>query len=469
MENRKLAAAEVEELAKLGSAHIDLFAAWANKQLTCSHCKRCQLRCEVLREANLDAGLVEEAYERVMAVAEEKRSQEVLRLANEQPQVYNALRRCCFCGYCTAACAHHVLAADRMRDWRILFMEAGLMPPDDSRIVMVDNEWHIFSAYRAIYGVSYSEFTYLSQAAQAGPGLVDTVFFPGCSLVSYAPDLVRKVGKWLDAAGVKWALSDDCCGSPLMSAGLFDRAAALRERILSQMRAAGVKRMLTVCPGCGEEFAETMRGEVEIIPLPEFMLEVADQVAACAAGKASGQAADCAPSGKVDCAADQTASFPLLAEDPLCGLEPLETASAVVFDSCHDRADGRHGKAIRELMRRFMPQTELREMDHSKRATLCCGAGGAVGSYDADITAKRTWRVIDEARKTGAQTLVTMCPTCTYTIGQACLDHPERAMESHNYLELLFGEPIDWAHVFDQLQSMWSGEYGPWLMSTFYG
>lgn len=441
MENRKLTSVELGEIAKLGSAQLDMLAAWANKQVTCSHCKRCQLRCEVLKEADLDAGLVEEAYERVMLIDEAKRSQAVLQLVNDHPQMYNALRRCCFCGYCTAACSHHVLAADRMRDWRILFMQAGLMPPDDSRIVMVDNEWHLFSAYRAIYGIGYPEFTYLSQAAEAGPGLVDTVFFPGCSLVSYAPELTRKAGNWLTSAGVKWALSDDCCGSPLMSAGLFDRAAALRERILDQMRAAGAKRMLTVCPGCGEEFAETMRDEVEIVPLPEFMLQVA--------GKMKG--------------ADP------LACPPACGFSPLATESVTVFDSCHDRAEGRHGAAIRELVRRYMPETELREMDHRKRGTLCCGAGGAVGSYDADITNRRVWRVIEEARKTGAQTLVTMCPTCTYTVAQACLDQPDRAMGSRHYLELLFGETIDWAQIFDQLQSMWSGEYGPWLMSTFYG
>lgn len=451
MENRKLTPAELGEIAKLGSAQLDMLAAWANKQVTCSHCKRCQLRCEVLKTADLDAGLVEEAYERVMLVDEADRPQMILQLVNDRPQMYQALRRCCFCGYCTAACTRHILAADRMRDWRILFMQAGLMPPDDSRIVMVDNEWHLFSAYRAIYGISYPEFTYLSQAAEAGPGLADTVFFPGCSLVSYAPDLTRKVGNWLTAAGVKWALSDDCCGSPLMSAGLFDRAAALRERILAQMRAAGIKRMLTVCPGCGDEFAETMHDEVEIVPLPEFMLKMAGKVRANSAG------ADAAPGAAP------------LARSHACGFLPLATGSVTVFDSCHDRAEGRHGAAIRELVRRLMPNTELREMDHRKRGTLCCGAGGAVGSYDADITNRRVWRVIEEARETGAQTLVTMCPTCAYTIAQACLEQPDRAMESRQYLELLFGETIDWAQIFDQLQSMWSGEYGPWLMSTFYG
>ena len=168
MENRKLTPEELDQLARLDSPRLDMLAVWANKQLTCSHCKRCTLRCEVLKSAALDAGLVEEGYQRIMALAPEERIPAVQRLVQERPDVYQALRRCCFCGYCTAACRHHVLAADRMRDWRALFMEAGLMPPEDSKSVMVDNEWHIFNAYRAVYGIYYPEFVSLAQAAENG-------------------------------------------------------------------------------------------------------------------------------------------------------------------------------------------------------------------------------------------------------------------------------------------------------------
>ena len=328
-------------------------------------------------------------------------------------------------------------APERMREWRLLFMQAGFMPPDDSKLVMVDNEWNIFSAYRAIYGVAYPEFISLKDAAAQGPGTVDTLFFPGCSLVSYAPELTRTVGRWLTDAGVAWALSDDCCGSPLMSAGLFDRAEALRARILDDIRAAGIKRVLTVCPGCGDEFAEMMGDEVDIVPLPEFLVK---------------QARARAKAGK-----------------PAPAFTPLEATSLTFFDSCHDRADGRHGAAIRRLVRENLPQVEQREMDHRRKGTLCCGAGGAVASYDDDITQRRVWRIIEEARKTGAETLVTTCPTCTYTVAQACLGAPpESGIGNRHYLELLFGQEIDWPTVFDQLGSMWSGEYGPWLTQTFF-
>lgn len=408
----------------------------AAEHLECSHCGKCTHRCEVLEGPGLDMGMVEDEYVKIMALPVEERPAAVIALVSERPEVFVALRQCCFCGFCTATCERHILGADRMREWRGLFMEAGYMPPDDSKLVMVDNEWHVFSAYRAIYGVGYPEFTSLDAAAEHGPGLADTLFFPGCSLVSYAPELTRAVGEWLTESGVSWALSDACCGSPLMSAGLFDRAAALRSGLIEKMRAAGIKRMVTICPGCGEEFKADMPEDIEIVPLPELMLERAAE----RAGKGE-------PSG----------------------FNPLPKTSLTFFDSCHDRAEHRHADAIRELMATYLPEAKLHDPHHCKRETLCCGAGGAVGSYDPNITDRRVWRIIEEARETGAETIVTTCPTCTYTVAQACLAAPDRAMENLHYLEVLFGVTIDWEAVFAQLGDMWTGEYGPWLNQTFFG
>lgn len=435
MKPQKLTPQEMEQIASLGDARLTILSEWANRHFQCTHCGKCTRRCEVLSGPGLDIGRVQAAYEVIDALPYDEQLEAVIQMVQDDFPLYNALRQCCFCGFCTAACEHHVLAADRMRDWRELFMRANLMPPDDSKLVMVDNEWNIFSAYRAIYGISYPEFTSLAAAAEAGPGLVDTLFFPGCSLVSYAPEVMRATGQWLEGAGVRFALSDGCCGSPLMSAGLFDRAKALREGFIAQMQAAGITRLVTVCPGCGEEFADALPDGIEIVPLPELMLQLA------AEKRASGQAT---------------------------GFAPLARESLTFFDSCHDRFDVDHANAIRALMRAYVPEAIQREIDHRKRGTLCCGAGGAVASYDPDITDRRVWRVIGEARATGAETLVTMCPTCTYTIAQANLAAPANGIENRHYLEMLFGTTIDWEAVFGQLNAMWTGEYADWLAATFF-
>lgn len=424
-----------EESPEIHSAKMDAIVSFTARQLTCSHCGRCTRRCEVLREPGLDIGTVAQAYDEIMALPEDARPQAVLDLMGENYLLYNALRQCCFCGHCTAQCAHHVLAPEDMRIWRELFSQAGLMPPEESKLVMVDRDWHIFSAYRAIHNIEYPEYVSLAYAAQEGPGLADTLFFPGCSLVSYAPQVVRAVGNWLTDSGVKWALSDGCCGSPLMSAGLFERAHHLRMAFIEQMQQAGITRMVTVCPGCAEEFEEDMPAGISIVPLPVLLLELAKE------RKEQGKEV---------------------------GFNPIERESVTFFDSCHDRATGVNGRAIRKLMQLYLPGARQAEMLHTKRDTLCCGAGGAVSSYDPVITDDRVWQVIEEGRQTGTQTIITMCPTCAYTIAQANLQAPEKGMDSKHYLEMLFGVEINWDEVFAQLGGMWTGEYGPWLSATFY-
>ncbi len=435
MNSQQMTQDELESLAKAGSRKLDILAAWTNVQLKCSHCKKCTRRCDILEGPGLDMGQIIQAYERVMAKPYDEQPDVVIGLMQEDYELYHTLRRCCFCGHCTAACAHHVAAPDHMRAWRELFMRANLMPLDDSKLVMVDNEWHIFSAYRAIYGIGYADLVTLDAAAEFGHGWVDTLFFPGCSLVSYAPELTRAVGQWLTDSGISWAISDQCCGSPLMSAGMFERAHALRESIISRMQKAGITRMVTVCPGCADEFRPDMPSDIELVPLPELLRS--------AASKREAEGAD-------------------------AGFSPMDLSSITFFDSCHDRNDMRNANALRSLFAEFLPDAAQAEMDHAKRGTLCCGAGGAVSSYDAVITDERVWRVIGEAKATGAETLITMCPTCTYTVAQACLANPEAGIQNLHYLEALFGVKIDWQMVFAQLGDMWTGEWAAWLNQTFF-
>jgi Fe-S oxidoreductase len=140
------------------------------------------------------------------------------------------------------------------------------------------------------------------------------------------------------------------------------------------------------------------------------------------------------------------------------------TAPLTFFDSCHDRPQT-HGVSIRRMLA-AIPAAEL---SHHCRNTLCCGAGGGVSTFDAEIGDRRLDRLLREADQVGASALVTTCPTCTYTFAYKRLlatTPPELAhLGCHHYLEYLFDEPIDWQTVFNQLQEMWTGEYGDWVCS----
>lgn len=63
-------------------------------------------------------------------------------------------------------------------------------------------------------------------------------------------------------------------------------------------------------------------------------------------------------------------------------------------------------------------------------------------------------------------TVITMCPTCTYTYAFDLMGNPRNLVNKH-YAELLFENQFDWNVVFAQLGGMWSGEYGTWLAEVF--
>ena len=63
-------------------------------------------------------------------------------------------------------------------------------------------------------------------------------------------------------------------------------------------------------------------------------------------------------------------------------------------------------------------------------------------------------------------TVVSMCPTCTYTYAYRLMESPRNVANKH-YCELLFDSQFDWDKTFAQLGGMWSGEYGPWLAQVF--
>jgi Fe-S oxidoreductase len=286
----------------------------------------------------------------------------------------------------------------------------------------VDKQWHLFSVYRHLNGVSYPEFFHLKDV-QAGQ--VDTLFFPGCTLVSYASELVLATGKWLSDKGYKWAISEDCCGSPLNSRGLYERFDNLQSKLVDRCREAKISRIITVCAGCELELTRSLEkfaeNGVTVVSLPKLLQEHGETISA-------------------------------------------DNEPVMFFDSCHDRKQT-HGAPLREL---FAGNATCKFACEG-RDTLCCGAGGAVSSFDAEIVGKRAKRILDEVGEARAKTLISSCPTCAFTFAYQQIYgnlSPElQAIKNKHYLELLYGIDIDWRDVFARAEQMWAGEHSAWVMS----
>ncbi|MDO5043791.1 MAG: (Fe-S)-binding protein [Coriobacteriia bacterium] len=375
-------------------------------------------------------------------------------LHTTRPDILFAIRRCCMCGFCTIYCPVDIDARAAYTALRALMYEADVINKRDFRLTKIDEPWHLFSAYRAINGISYLDMPRLltaeereEQEAQDGESKENTkpeyLFFPGCTLASYAPELTREVFDWLNEHGYPSIITEDCCGSPLKSAGNYRDLTTFKDSLRDRMISQGIKKIVFVCPGCEEELKEAIHSddEFELIPLPRLLVEQG-----------------------VTISSDQVAQSLKASPDQE---DKNQAAQVCVFDSCHDR-DQRYGACIRELFK----ENEIKEMRYRGKNAQCCWASGSTSLVDPDIGPKRAQELFDEGL-TVANLQVNNCPTCAYTMASHALSHPELqdvaeksvnglGFSQLNYLELVFENKFDWDKVFEQLQGMWTGEYGAW-------
>lgn len=385
---------------------------------TCTQCGHCTGSCSSLVSAGMSLGDIAKAMldaERASSTREELASA----IAGNASLV-QAVRGCFFCTSCKNTCFAHNDVCDLIYQARVDFQNLGLIEREAWSSVLVDEEWDIFKAYRAIYGIGYVDL----QRHRAWEGHepetdCTTAFFPGCSLAAYAPELTREIFETMDSFDGKVTLVDSCCGSSLKSAGFFDRAEKLCDRNVDEIVASGAHELVCVCPGCANDMRKALerRG--------------ADVVVRLLAG--------------------------WLSERGFKPKHDLPEGPIYLAKSCQDRT-GCYLDETRKV---------LGLADEGADCAIysgCCGAGGAVSAFDPNRQAEQTDDKLSFAPD-GA-TVVSMCPTCAYTYAFRLMQSPRPVTNKH-YTELMFDSSFDWDKTFAQLGSMWSGEYGPWLAQVF--
>lgn len=395
--------------------HSDVYWKLAGQCAQCGHCKEA---CPSLSAAGLTLG---ETAKALIAAQNASETQEDLMVnIYMNQQLVQAVRGCFFCTKCQQTCFGHNDVANLMYSARVDFQNLGLIPRAAWSSVMVDQEWDIFTAYRAVHGIGFRDLT-RHIATEITPEQTDCkiAFFPGCSLAAYGPELTREIFDTIEQLGGKTTMLDHCCGSPLKSAGFFERAEALCDRIADEVATSGAGEIVCVCPGCANAMRSTLAKrdmDVNVCVLPEFL-------------NAHGFEAK-----------------NKLPEDAMLRLSK----------SCQDRT----GTCL-EATRKALGVTE--EQSPAIYGG-CCGAGGAVSAFDAAQAGAQTEFKLEQVAE--GETLVTMCPTCTYTYAFKLMEKP-RDIQNKHYTELLFENQLDWETVSAQLNGMWYGEYGPWLAQVF--
>jgi Fe-S oxidoreductase len=215
----------------------------------------------------------------------------------------------------------------------------------------------------------------------------ETVYFVGCvsSLYPMSYAVPQSFVTILEKSGEDYTTMGSeewCCGYPLLIGGQAEAAEAVIRHNVEAIKSLGAKRVVMTCPSCYHSWHHVYP---EVVG--DFDFEVMH-------------------------AAELMAG--MVAENRL----PMKQGRQMVV-TYHDPCDlGRKGHiydAPRQVLR-SIPGVTFVEMDSRGETSLCCGGGGNLETFDADLGAEVAGKRVAEAQAVDAQVIASACPQCERTL-----------------------------------------------------
>lgn len=296
------------------------------------------------------------------------------------------LYKCSDCAATVTACRHRVSVGDSLREARTQAVEAGLAPPEVTWLKERFQE----------HGSPYSQNLREALPQPAAPGGALGVF-PACSGLVHLPDELPAALSALKGAGESpgIALPDPpCCGYPLDTAGQAEAFRDQAERVAASLQ--GFQRIVALGAGCAHTLAVRYR-EIgvaltpKVTPLVDLLAERTEQLRA------------------------------RRKQDP--------PPSYAYHDPCFlARRLGRVDEP-REVLRAVLGGPPL-ELGYSREASLCSGGGGVYPLTHPQAAKTCASNALELFQETGAELLVTGCPSAARRFRQANPDLDVRTLAS---------------------------------------
>lgn len=238
------------------------------------------------------------------------------------------------------------------------------------------------------------------------PRVHDVLVWLGCAGAFEATfqKSLRSLFEILRAYNVRFGVlaKERCTGDPAKRTGNEYLFQELATSAITDLRAAGPKKILTSCPHCVKTIGADYRRfgyEVEIVHSAVFVEQLTRGATRRASSRDERDADRVAP-------ADDTVTY---------------------HDPCYLSRYAGHVEEPRELLRRF--GGTVAEPERNRDNPYCCGAGG--GLLFADKEEEPGSRISDirfrQLRETGASTVVTACPFCSIMLKGAQASAPTDA------------------------------------------
>ncbi len=257
---------------------------------------------------------------------------------------------CNICGYCQKLCPENLDIGLMMMETRKELVSKGVGPLPGHKPAVEGQEFYLSDNFRIV-------------SAGKGAESCDAVFFPGCALSAYSPELVKATYSHLTAQYSNLGIALGCCGGPSELIGKTDYANQISEQLEKDIKNLGASEIIIACPYCYKRLSEQL-ADVKPVSLYRVLSETGAKI-------------------------------------PEKG-----NNTYTIHDPCSARGQPEIQDAVRALISKA--GYKIGEHTHTRDNTHCCGMGGMVFLANAYVGAAKTERTIRES----SHDLVTYCATC---------------------------------------------------------
>lgn len=281
-------------------------------------------------------------------------------------ELAKAIFQCTQCGSCERWCA--LPDTDIQREFRATLNQEGhgIATHEENRDRILETGNPYGSTERLAWQEKF-EFT------------GDILFFGGCTQPIKQGDLLEKTISVIGPENLTVFPEEPCCGSYLYRTGYFQEYEALRDRLISFVKENEIKEIVTACAGC---YSTIKHGLSEIFGEDVKVVHAIEKIAEMVSGGT---------------------------------LKLKNTGMKLTYhDPCHLGRLGDVFEPPREIISHL---GELVEMENNRYESMCCGAGGGVKAAFPELAEEMAKNRVAQAKDTGAEMLVTVCPFCELHLG----------------------------------------------------
>ena len=300
---------------------------------------------------------------------------------------------CTQCDACTVRCPRGIITSETMLNLRRWAIAEGLelpavLPQLRESVETTHNILGEDNDTRLIWSENLEPVP--EQLRDIRRGRAEVLLYAGCVGAMYpmAYSIPQSFVQTLEQVGVTYtnlAGEEWCCGYPLYGAGLDEAVAELAQHNMERARELQPKYLVATCPSCYHTWRH-------IYPQSN-------------------------PDGLGFEVLHASELLATLIEEGRIKLSELDWV--VTY---HDPCDLGRKSGVYDAPRfiiNSIPGITFKEMQNNRENALCCGGGGDVAMWEADVTEDIAERRMEQAKATGATAIISACQQCKRTLLQA--------------------------------------------------